>query len=352
MPEPSTIYFPLASNASALFAGPGVAGVRRRILAAALLHDQVVLEDGLHTTWAGPGGSSSMTARGASDLRWQTPVARGRATGSRHYLAMRPDSAPESTPFHAMISTEADFSWHATFEPFRAELPASAAKWLAFGHVEGDRPAKEMVGVWESSDRLGRLRQGGSRPTAARERFAQDAILKAGYLDLAIAATAGSAISIDRRHRLAIEARLTVGDAAPVGGHYALHLLLPVEFTWDDVADLRRHRALREYRAVMREIEDEAMRTSQSPAELDDHIHREYANRVALASARGLPFTGRVALAAVGFILGAIAEPVAPVVGGGAATAATFVAGEGLNRAIKPRWLSVDRRIQGRRNGM
>jgi hypothetical protein len=46
--DPSTIYFPLRANAAALTSGPGVNAVRRRILAAALLHDIVILEPGVH----------------------------------------------------------------------------------------------------------------------------------------------------------------------------------------------------------------------------------------------------------------------------------------------------------------
>ena len=56
---------------TALYAGPGVAGVRRRILAAALLHDRVVLEDGLHVAWAGPEGGTTITTHGTA-AEWQS----------------------------------------------------------------------------------------------------------------------------------------------------------------------------------------------------------------------------------------------------------------------------------------
>ena len=351
--DPSTIFFPLRSNASALFAGPGVAGVRRRILAAALLHDSVVLEDGIHTSWAGATGGSSMTAHGEPRDRWQSPRQRGAATGATHYVAVRPSDAPESAPFHPVVTSEAVFSWHATFEPFRRELPGSAAKWLAFGHVTDDEPAKQIVRGWESSDRdadFGRYRFG-PRPEPPGGQFVHGAILSAGYYDLAVAATAGVAVSVDRRHRRAIEARVRAGDARTVGGHYALALLLPTEFTWTDVPELRRHRALRDYRAIVREIEAVAFATD-AAGPLDANIHREYERRLIAAAARGVPFGGRVALHSVGFILGAGLDAVAPVVGGVAATGATFVATELLDRAVRPRWLAVDRRIRGRRNGL
>ncbi len=355
MPDGSTIYFPLRSNASALFAGPGVAGVRRRVLAAALLNDQVVLEDGTHVAWAGAKGGSSFTAHGEHPVRWQTPGERGSATGAQHYVAVRPTGAPDAAPFHPLVQTDAAFSWRATFEPFRNELPGSAAKWLSFGHVTDDGPAMEVVRGWESSDRLEQFRHYrlGPRPKAHRDGpFVHGAILAAGYHDLAVAATSGVAISIDHRHRLAVDARLRAGDARPLGGHYALQLLLPTEFSWSDVPDLRNHRALRDYRAIVREVEAEALRTDRSVAEIDDRIHRDYERRLAAAAAKGIPFGGRVALQAVGFILGAAADSAAPLIGGAAMAGATFVASEAVTHAARPRWLAVDRRLRGRRNGL
>ena len=351
MSEPSTIYFPLRSNASALFAGPGVAGVRRRILAAALLSDQVVVEDGIHIAWAGPEGASTMTWHGEPADHWQTPHQRGRAIGSRHYVAVRSSAAPETAPFHPVVSTDATFSWRATFEPFRRELPASAARWLSFGHVTDDERVKQVVRDWESSDRL-RAVELRPRSTTPGGQFVRDAILGAGYYDLAVASTAASAVSFDRRHSLAVETRIRAGDAQPIGGHYALEFLLPTEFRWSDVPDLRKHRALRDYRAIVRDIEAEALRTSRSVAEINDQIRREYERRLAVAAAKGVPFTGRVTLTAVGFILGVAADSVAPIIGGAVVAASSLAASEGLTRAMRPRWLAVDRRLRGRRNGL
>jgi hypothetical protein len=351
--NPSTIFFPLRSNAAALFAGPGVGGVRRRILAAAILNDSVVLEDGVHFSWAGATGGSSMTAHGERQAQWQTPRQRGAATGAQHYVALRPSGAPETAPFHPVVTGNAVFSWHATFEPFRRELPASAAAWLDFGHMTDDEPAKEIVRGWESSDRAEEFRRYrlDPRPEPPGGPFVHGAILSGGYYDLAVAASASIAVSVDRRHRRAIEARLRAGDAHHVGGHYALEVLLPVEFTWTDVSELRRHRALRDYRAIVREVEADAIATSSSGS-FDEQIHREYERRLVAAAAKGMPFRGRVALQAVGFILGAALDPVAPIVGSAAVTGGTFVANELLARAVRPRWLAVDRRIRGRRNGL
>lgn len=352
MAEPSTIYFPLRSNASALFAGPGVAGVRRRILAAALLTDQIVLEPGFHMAWAGPTGGASMTNHGERAVGWQTAHARGRATGARHWVSARPSDAPASTPMRAVIVSDATFSWRATFEPFRRELPRSAARWLDFGSIADDRPANEIVRGWESRDRLRDITARRIARSSTRDHFVHSATLKAGYFDLAVAALAGSAISMDRRHSLAVQERLSAGDAQRLGGHYALQVLLPTDFGWDDVPDLRRHAAIRDYRSILREIESAAIASSESPAELDDRIRREYDQRLAAAASKGVPLSGRAALTAIGFVMGFVADASAPLVGGAVTTAAAFAAGEGLDRVMRPRWLAVDRRLRGTRNGL
>lgn len=353
MSDPSTIYFPLRSNAAALFAGPGVAGVRRRILAAALLTDRVVLESGFHMAWAGPSGGSSMTSHGERSIGWQTARARGRATGARHWVGVRPSDAPDTAPLHPMVVTDADFSWRATFEPFRRELPASASRWLDFGAITDEGPVNELVRGWESRDRITDFM---SRRTAtsgpASGHFVRSAMLKAGYFDLAVAALTGSGVSMDRRHSLAVAERLRAGDAQRLGGHYALEVLLPTDFTWTDVPGLRKHAAIRDYRAIMREIESAAIGSSESPNELDDRVRREYDQRLVAAAKKGVPLSGRVALQAIGFVVGAVADASAPLVGGAVATTAAFAVGEGLDRAMRPRWLAIDRRLRGTRNGL
>jgi hypothetical protein len=345
----STILFPLRSNASALFAGPGVAGVRRRILAAALLNDRVVLEDGAYIAWAGPTGGAAVMMHGEQSVAWQTPRQRGRATGAQHHVGARLSTAPESAPFRAMVVSVADFSWRATFEPFRKELPASATKWLAFGHVDDESQVSRVVRGWEDADRLYRLVH---RLPSTASQFVESSIVKAGYFDLGAGASARVAVSMDRRHALAVQRRLEAGDAMRLGGHYALEVLLPTDFGWSDVPDLRKHRAIRDYRAIIREVEAAAIDAGTSIRDIDERIRREYQDRLLAASAKGLPFRGRVTLTAIGFVVGVAADLAAPFVGGATVATAAFVAGEVLDRTLEPRWLTVDRRLRGRRNGL
>jgi hypothetical protein len=354
MADPSSLFFPLRSNASALVAGPSVAAVRRRILVAGLLHDQVILESGIHYTWAGPGGANEMTAHGESPPRWQTLRERGRVTGAGHFVRIRRGDAPPDAPFHTVIHTDATFSWRATFEPFRRELPTSAAKWLEFGFVRDEQPARRVVQGWESEGRRARLvRHLAGKPPAVEDetRPSRQAIVKAGYFDLATAALTGVGLSIDRRHQTAIAARLAASEAERIGGHYALEILLPAGFGWADVPALRRMRALRDYRAILRDVEDAAL-SSDCASDLGRRVHAEYAERLAKASAHGLPAGGRIALAFVGFVVGAVADTRLPLVGGAIATAATLAAEEGIDRLRRPRWLSVHRRMRTGPDGL
>jgi len=219
------MYFGLRGNAAALTAGPGVSAVRRRILAAALLHDRVVLEPGLHHAWSGPSGGGDLTAHGEQPKSWQSLHGRGRSTGSNHYIAMRLSDAPEDSPFRAVVHGPASFSWNATYEPFRQELPASAARWLDYGYVQDEGPAKELIREWTSADDHARLARYLSRgrvpePEPAEGRFVQNAVLKGGYFDLAMAAVTASATSLDRRHQLAVDDELLdewEAEAARIG---------------------------------------------------------------------------------------------------------------------------------------
>jgi hypothetical protein len=268
-------------------------------------------------------------------------------------VAVRPSNAPSDAPFHAIVRGPAAFSWRATYEPFRKELPASATEWVDFGCLVDEAPAKELVRAWQRVDsarlrpylKRGRL----SDPEPPDGRFVGNAIVKAGYFDLAVAAVTGSAVSIDRRHQDVVVRRIEAGDAQRVGGQYALEVLLPDGFGWDDVPDLRAMRALRDYRAIIREVEEAALTDARNSEDLQRALHAEYAERLAKATARGVPFKGRVALAFMGFVVGGLAETAAPVVGSATVGVASFGAAEAADRLMRPRWLSVHRRALGRR---
>lgn len=349
----SAILFPLRSNAASLVAGAGVASVRRRILVAALLHDQVLLQAGVHVAWAGPDGGSSITIPDERPDRWQSTRDRARRHGSRHFVRMQRQGKSTSTPARVVVSTEASYSWRASFMPFRRELPASAAKWLHVVGLDDVGEARALVRDWESTDRLARLRRNGLKPASAPPEgiFVRDGILKAGYADLAAAALAGVAVSVDRRHQVAVNSRLVGGDAQRVVGHHALEILLPVSFTWHDVPALRADRGLRSYASIVRDIEVASLETAGSLAELEDHVVARYLAAIAKASER-IGFAGRASLALVGFVAGEALNIPSPIVGGAVGAIGSFAAGEAIGVATRPRWLSVHRRISRRTEGI
>jgi hypothetical protein len=346
----STIYFPLRSNAAGLVAGNGVALIRRRIILAGLLHDEVYLEDGVFSAFAGPGGGSSVTMHGESLARWQTTRQRHELQGATHHVGARREGGDADGPMHAVIVTPATYSWRASFEPFRDELPSSAARWLNFGHITDNASMRRIVQDWQRVDRL--VSYGGDRRRPSLEHhFVTKTILDATYKDLAAAAVAGVSVSIDRRHQTAVRARVTAGDATPVGGHHALGLVVPGDISWSDVDELRRMRGMRDYRAVVRDIEAMAFAAGGSGLEIDARTRREYQARVDRAIA-GMSLGGRAAMQLVGFVAGAVADSAQPFIGGAVASGAAFVVQEAIQAARRPTWLSVHRRANHRIDGV
>ncbi len=250
---------------------------------ASLLHDHVLLEGGIWRATMGPtGGWSTWNPPQVGQLpRWQAPSRRGKAQRGRVYVQMRADDAPEGTPFHRMIEGPASVAWESTFEPFRDELPPGASKWLTYGHSPDTADIQAIARSWAWTD--------DHDPELQRRwpnTFTRDLFVKATHLDLALSAAMGTAVSVDASHGPVVEARMRAGQAQPVLGHRALHLYIPTGFTWADVAELRRHKALAEYRAVIRDVEEVALAGAVSLADLDRAIREAYVDRVARAEAR------------------------------------------------------------------
>ena len=163
----------------------------------------------------------------------------------------------------------------------------------------------------------------------------------------------GTAVSVDASHGPVVAARMRAGQAQPVLGHRALHLYLPIGFTWADVAELRKHKALVEYRDVLRDVEEVALNGAVSLDDLDRAIRDAYADRVANAEAKRPSGWARVAIGAVGLVAGLAGElAFLGVPGTGAVTgmAGHLVAGEVAERASRPRWLAIDTRLRGPRS--
>jgi hypothetical protein len=358
MAEPTTIYFPLRSNAASLITGQGIAEVRRRLMLASLLHDEVWIEAGLLSVMAGADGSNSWHHRGLdpATVSWQSPRSRHRGEDVEFGVAFGRESVPGVAvpPTHAMRLGTSSISWEATFEPFRRELPRDAAEWVSYVDYPDPPAAKQVAGRWSFSEFVD------PNPSLTRrwpERFIRDTYVKGTHLDIAAAEVAGALVSIDVAHRPVVDALVQRNVAERVPGDHLLDLIMPVGTSWADVVDLRRQdRALGEYRAAVREAADTVTTATALDPALERALLEEWGRRIGAASERRAPRWIRRAIVGLGFVaglgVGSATATAAPLIGvAGAATA--DLAGEAveeiLDRRAKPRWLAVDARLRHRR---
>ena len=346
MAEESTIYFPLSSNTRSLLAGAPVRSVIRRIKVGALFHDHVVLQGGQWDRTAGPrGGMSWWTPPKAHGARWQTAQERGGAKGRLFSLGMKPDGAPSEAPFVAILNSEASISWRATFEPLHQSLPAEAADWLDIVPFQVPREAEEAAEPWiladNTDDQLARL---------IPDRIERETVIKSANCDLATAALAGVTVSVDLYHARVPRARLLRGDAQPAPGPMALEFLVPAvdDLDWRDIHDLRRHSGLREYRAILRDIEAAARTGATSSVAFERALNDEYQRALREANQQLLSsnFAERLLPILFGALVGLLVSDVA--LGLIAANTLSMATDALVSAANAPRWVTFDRDLQSR----
>jgi hypothetical protein len=239
--------------------------------------------------------------------------------------------------------------WAATFEPFKAELPAAAADWIEFGHVEPPVEAKAVAREWWRRDA-----SASELHAAWPEPFVREVYVRGAHLDLATSGALRTAMSFDVAHTPVLQARVRAQEAEVVGGVHTLRLVVPESFQWADVVELRKHRALVEYRAVLREVEAAVLNPATSTADLERVIRDEYARRVEEAASKRTARWASVGLAGIGLVTGIGADvALSGSPGAGTAAAAVITAGElaiggALDRRATPRWLAVHSRLRRR----
>jgi hypothetical protein len=355
--DPSTIYFPLRSNAASLITGRGIGEVRRRLMLASLLHDELWIEAGLLSVTAGSDGSNSWHTRGLdpATVRWQSPRSRHRGEGIEFGVAFGIEATPGvAVPAtHAMPMGTSSISWEATFEPFRTELPPQAAEWISYVDYPDPPAAKQLAGRWSFSEF--------SHPSPQLTRrwpgeFVRDTYVKGTHLDIAAADVAGAVVSIDVAHRPVLDALISAGVANRVPGDRLLDLIVPTGMNWSDVVELRgQDRALREYRAAIRAAESAVIGAATLGPAIERDLLEEWGRRIGAAAERRPPRWVRRAVVGLGFVGGlgvgaatATAPPVVGVAGAAVAELASEAVEEVLDRRAKPRWLAVDARIRRR----
>lgn len=330
-----------------LLAGAPVASMRRRLKLASVLYDRVLIEEGVWDATAGPDGSFTFWNPDDGSAAWQTARSRRARQSSEAVVLI----GPAESPSHTALKTLATIGWRATFEPFKRELPREAHEWFTFGHANDSSDAKRIASQLRYRDResveLKRMLPANGGPFG----FVRDRVIDDANLDLLLGAGLGSAVSLDSLHASVVRARVERGEAHPAFGSNSLPILVPnvANLEWDDISDLRRQSGLRDFRALIAEIEAAAWDASTSPASFAALVHQEFESRLRVAQDRVAGSVGRtIAAASVGFVVGE-AVPLAfgiPVVGGLVGGAAGIVVDVALRRP--PRWLAADMAVRRR----
>lgn len=276
-PPSGDVFFPLASNAKALISGRPIASVRARLKLASLLYDRVLIEAGRMIIQAGPTGSSAFRMPGDPNTApaWQTAKSRKVAQANPFAIGMAPESTPgvpAQGSYHAVVQSETSICWQPTLEPFARELP-SGCDWIHFGHPGPIPPQFEKLGqgwVWrdDANDALRQL---------IPEHFVRSALIKHVNADLVVGAATGWDISLDRLHGQVVSARFTA-DTSIAPHSFALPVLVPraTELDWQDIARIRQMSAISRLRAVLREVEAEALETANKQGDLEEAVRRAY----------------------------------------------------------------------------
>jgi hypothetical protein len=354
----SALYVPLRSNAKSLVTGAPIAALRRRLKYGSLFHDTLILEAGILRMNAGAGGSFSSIDPPTQHEppRWETPRQRHQAEQSPFQISVGRETTPgvPTAAMQPLLASDSAISWTATLLPFADELPA-AADWIHFGRFTKPGPSVEKAAqrwIW-ADQRNARLER------AIPGRFVRDAVIKNADNDLAVATAAECTMTMDGLHSQVIARRFGDEQGWQLRG-YSIPILFPQigDWTWQDIADLRRDSNMARFRAVMREVETAAADEA-AGGDLEAAAHHAYERHLADA----VPALARISWVAknttVGFVIGGIAGfltmgitgPGGPLAG--AALGVVPGAAAGVRDVLRQRkargWVAVGNRISGNR---
>ena len=353
----SALLIPLRTNASALLTGGPLAAVRRRLKLASLFYDRVHLEAGVFRMQVGSGGKFDVVEYPDPSLpRWQTPQQRHTAQAAPFTVSMGREQTPgvPAATITPVLSSPSTVSWAATLYPFARELPAGT-DWIEFtGTKNPTGNAERLARQWAHEDErnaaLGR---------AVPERFVRNAVIANANRDLVIAAAEGVAVSIDPLHAQVAAQRFRDGDAWKLTG-YAVPILFPHvgDLPWETIADLRRDRAMARFRAVLREVEQEAAAEAVNG---DIEAAAQHAYRRYLAGyPETLPSVGDVAHRNLtGFVIGGVTGFAVCGITGPLGILASSALGSAVSTILDVRdfiqrrksrgWIALDHRIEALR---
>lgn len=285
MPGTRPLYVPLRGNAYTLVAGAPGAAFRRSLKLSALLHDRLILEDGVWVGISGPGGNSEFRHPldpGPNGGAWQTARERSGAPDSEWHLAVRPSRS--AGPMREILRSKTTLSWRASFEPIKRELPRGYS-WIDFGSFDlhpSDRQLAKTLARRELRDGVLRAR--------FPDEFSRALVADSAMRSMLLSARMGTALKLDSAHREVMAARIVRGEARPVLGGRALLAVVPDvrNLAWDEIDQIRQLPGLPRLRAILAEVEAASMEAAQSKGSLDiaavRDFHRQYATAVNEAS--------------------------------------------------------------------
>lgn len=271
------LFVPLRSNASQLVAGAQAEAIRRKLKYASVVYDGLLLENGSLRIEAGAGGSSTFPSR---DHDFQSVFERRVGMRSGFSIAVGPEVTPSvPAPPEAMrtlvMSPTSAISWRPTLIPFDAELPAGC-DWVTWVSTPRTSEVSKLASSWSFRDR-----NNDALMSAVPVSFARSLIIDHANTDLARAALNGVAIMQDATHRQVVSSRLDSATTwQPVG--FAVPLLAPRvgSLPWSEIASLRADKAMRAYRAMLRELEAETLQQAVDDQDVERTVNVLLRNRL------------------------------------------------------------------------
>lgn len=366
--DESVLLVPLRSNASALLNGAPVAVLRRRLKYASIFFDRLLLETGMFYLHAGPTVSLSVIGDFNEERphRWQNAAVRHRDENQQFRVTIGLEYEGGKPPtFDTTGPAESAIDWAATLEPFADELPRGA-DWVEFARVtpesvkftsaaplEPVRSFEDLADQWTRADEENlALRQAIPVP------FVRDTVIGNVNHDQAYAASSGFDLTIDSFHQRVVTQRFSDETGWRVHG-YIVPIIIPEvgRLPWQVIADLRHDRNMVRFRAVLKEVEEEALAEA-AGGDIEAAAHHVYERHLERATpvegisvpvghtAGGLLIsaTAGVATSPIAGMGGIIASTLLGTVIGGVLDARSYI----RQRKSKG-WLTVVMRIRGDR---
>jgi hypothetical protein len=200
------------------------------------------------------------------------------------------------------VSSVTEVSWEATLLPFTYELPADT-DWVELAVTRDPTgQMKRISDQWVWADR-----QNPALERAIPEQFKRAAVIANTDRDLGFAAEHGLAVSTDLLHGRVVAQRFS-DDAGWAMQGFAVPILFPEvgDWPWEDIKDLRRDRNMASFRAILREVEQEAAADAAAGGDAEAAAHRAYRRHLADAQ-EAVESIGAVAHKTLrGFVIGAV----------------------------------------------